>query len=115
MGVCGCDSCKGGSAGFTFCLKNEWQYLQCVVADTGPFFEDPLEKAIQTLFIPALLGLDARDIDGKFRELLTHSVTKGGLALRNPVDMAEYVHNTSLAATLHLTQSPVAGSGQCQF
>ena len=24
-------------AGFTFCLQNEWQYVQRVVADTGPF------------------------------------------------------------------------------
>jgi hypothetical protein len=23
-------------AGFTFCLQNEWQYVQCVVADTAP-------------------------------------------------------------------------------
>ena len=91
-------------AGFTFCLQNEWQYLQRVMADTGPFF-DPLEKAIRTLFIPALLGLDAEDIDGKFWELLTHSVTKGGLALRNPVYTAKFVHNTSLASTIHLTQS----------
>ena len=79
-------------AGFTFCLQNEWQYLQRVVADTGPFFE-PLERAIRSKFIPALLGLT--EIDGKFRELLMHSVTKGGLALRNPVDTAAYVHVAS--------------------
>ena len=24
--------------GFTFCLKNEWQYVQCIIADVGnPF------------------------------------------------------------------------------
>ena len=95
-------------AGFTFCLQNEWQYLQRVVADTGPFFE-PLEKAIRTHFIPALLGVPAEDIDGKYRELLTHSVTKGGLALRNPMDTAASVHAASLGATLHLTQSLVDG------
>ena len=94
--------------GFTFCLQNEWQYLQRVVADTGPFFE-PLEKAIRTQFIPALMGLPAGDIDGKYRELLTHSVTKGGLALRNPMDTAASVHAASLGATLHLTRSLVDG------
>jgi len=94
-------------AGFTFCLQNEWQYLQRVVADTGPFFE-PLERAIRSKFIPALLGLT--EIDGKFRELLTHSVTKGGLALRNPVDTAAYVHVASKEATLHLTQSLIDDS-----
>jgi hypothetical protein len=96
-------------AGFTFCLQNEWQYLQRVVADTGPFFE-PLEKAIRCHFLPALLGLGAGDIDGKYRELLTHSVTKGGLAVRNPVDTAASVHKASLEATLHLTQSLVDDS-----
>ena len=30
-------------AGFTFCLQNEWQYVQRVVADVGASFE-PLEK-----------------------------------------------------------------------
>jgi hypothetical protein len=91
-------------AGFTFCLQNEWQYLQRVVADTGPFF-DPLEKAIRSKFIPALLGLRADEINGKYRELLTHSVTKGGVAIRNPVDTAASVHSASKAATLHLTRS----------
>ncbi len=43
-------------AGFMFCLQNELQYLQCVVADVGPFFE-PLERAIRGKFIPALIGL----------------------------------------------------------
>ena len=42
-------------AGFTFCLQNEWQYLQRVVADTGPFFNE-LEKAIRLHFIPASWG-----------------------------------------------------------
>ena len=91
-------------AGFTFCLQNEWQYLQRVVADTGPLFFDPLEKAIQSKFIPALLGLRADKITRKYWELLMHSVTnKGRLALRNPVDTALSVHSASKAATLHLT------------
>ncbi len=92
--------------GFTFCLQNEWQYLQHVIADTRPFFE-PLEKAIRTHFIPALLGLLAGDIDGKYRELLMHSVTKGGLALRNPMDTAALVYAALIGATLHLTRSLV--------
>ncbi len=31
--------------GFPFCLQNEWQYVQHVVANTAPFFA-PLEKEI---------------------------------------------------------------------
>ena len=34
------------------------------------------------------------------------------MALQNPVDTADYVHTTSLAATLHLTQSLVWGNVQ---
>ena len=32
-------------AGFTFCLQNEWEYVQRMVTDTGPFFQ-PLKKEI---------------------------------------------------------------------
>ncbi len=64
----------------------------------------PLEKAIHIHFIPALIGLQDGDIDGKYRELLTHSVTKGGLTLRNPMDTVASVHEASLDATLHLTR-----------
>ncbi len=67
-------------AGFTFCLQNEWQYVQWVVADTAPFFL-PLKAAIRTSFLPALLGIPSTEIDGKYRQLLTHSVKLGELAI----------------------------------
>ena len=93
--------------GFTFCLQNEWQYVQRVVADTAPFFS-PLEAAIRTSFLPALLGIpSSTEIDGEYRQLLTHSVRLGGLAIRNPVDTAPSVHRALLAATCHLTASLV--------
>ena len=91
-------------AGFTFCLQNEWQYVQRVVADTAPFFA-PLEEAIRTHFLPSLLGLPSTEIDGDYRQLLTHSVKMGGLTIRNPVDMAPRVHLALNAATRHLTAS----------
>ena len=93
-------------AGFTFSLQNEWQYVQRVVADTGPFFQ-PLEKEIRTSFLPALLGIPPTAIDGDYRQLLTHGVKQGGLAIRNPVDTAQRIHSTSLAATRYLTESLV--------
>ena len=93
-------------AGFAFCLQNQWQYLQRVTADTGAFFA-PLENAIRSQLAPALLGLDPRDIDGDLRQVLAHSVKMGGLALRNPVDMASHVHAASKATTAHLVSSLV--------
>ena len=91
-------------AGFTFCLQNEWQYVQRVVADTGPFFQ-PMEKEIRMSFLPALLGIPPTAIDGGYRQLLTQSVKQGGLAIRNPVDTASCIHSASLAATRYLTES----------
>ena len=96
-------------AGFTFCLQNEWQYLQCIVADTGSFFA-PLETGIRWKLITALLGIGSWEIDGNFWELLTHSVKKGGLALQNPVNTAHFVLNASKQATLPLTKSLVDSS-----
>ncbi len=93
-------------AGFTFCLQNEWQYIQRVVADTGPFFQ-PLEREIRMSFLPALLGIPPTEIDGEYRQLLTHGVKQGGLAIRNPVDTAPNIHLALLAATRHLTMSLV--------
>jgi hypothetical protein len=91
---------------FTFCLQNRWQYVQRVVADTAPFFA-PLKEAICTHFLPSLLGLPSTEIDRDYRQLLTHSVKMGGLAIRNPVDIAPHVHLALIAATCHLTASLV--------
>ncbi len=98
-------------AGFTFCLQNEWQYVQRVVANTAPFFT-PLEKEIWMSFLPALLGIPLTEIDGGYCQLLTHGVKQGGLAIRNPEDTASSVHSTSLAATCHLTVSLVDSGTQ---
>jgi hypothetical protein len=93
-------------AGFTFCLQNEWQYVQRVTSDMAPHFA-PLEVAIRTKFLPALLGIAASDLDGEFCKLLTHGVKTGGIAIRNPMDTAVYVHEMSLRATSHLVTSMV--------
>ncbi len=71
-------------AGFTFCLQNDWQYVQCVASDTAPHFA-LLEVANRTKFLPALMEIAASDLDSEFRELLTHGVKTGGIAIHNPV------------------------------
>ncbi len=91
-------------AGFRFCLQNEWQYVQSVVANTALFFA-PLEKEIRTSFLPALLGIPLTEINGGYHQLLTHGIKQGGLAIRNLVDTAPSIHSASLAATHHLTVS----------
>ena len=95
-------------------MQNEWQYVQQVVADTAPVLS-PLEEVIQTHVLPALLGVPLVEIDGDYHQLLPHSVTLGGLAIRNTVDTALSVHKASLAATRHLTVSLVPRSGGSSY
>jgi hypothetical protein len=57
--------------------------------------------------LPALLGIPPTEIDGEYRQLLTHGVKQGGLAIRNPVDTAPNIHLALLTATRHLTMSLV--------
>jgi hypothetical protein len=96
-------------AGFTFCLQNEWQYMQRVTSDTATHFA-PLEVAIRTKFLLALLGIATSDLDGEFRELLTHGVKTGGIAIRNPVDTAVHVHETSLCLEMRKDFTPLVYS-----
>ena len=80
--------------------------MQRVTSATAPHFT-PLEVVIRTKFLPALLGIDTSDLDSEFRELLTHGVKTGGMAIPNPMDTAVHVHKTSLPATSHLVTSMV--------
>ena len=63
---------------------------------------DPLERMIRDHFIPSLIGIPASKIDGDYQNLLTHSVKTGGLAVRNPLETAEYDLETSKMMTRHL-------------
>jgi hypothetical protein len=92
--------------GFVKCKQAEWQYLQRVVADIAHLFE-PLEEAIRTYLLPALLGMQPNDLCPDERQILSHSVKTGGLGIQNPLDTAPRVHQVSLAATKHLTESLV--------
>ena len=69
--------------GFTFCLQNEWQYVQRVVAGIGALFAS-LTIMIRDHFLPGLIGIPACEIDGDYQNILTHSVNMGCLAVRNP-------------------------------
>jgi hypothetical protein len=66
-----------------------------------------LEVAIRTKFLRALPGIATTDLDGEFHKLLTNSVKTGGISIRNPVDTAVHVHETTLSATSHLVTSTV--------
>jgi hypothetical protein len=63
-------------------------------------------------FLPALLGIPSTEIDGESRQLLTHDVKQGGMAIRNPVDTVPSVHSASLVANCHLAVSLVDSGTQ---
>jgi hypothetical protein len=58
-------------------------------------------------FSPRPPWYSAVGVDGEYRQILTHGIKQGGLAIRNPVDTAPSIHSASLAATRHLTVSLV--------
>jgi len=75
-----------------------------VVSDVAPHLA-PIERAIRNEFLPALFDIGSEDIDAQLREVLSHSVKKGGLGVRNPVDLAPYSFDTSKKATIELLKS----------
>ncbi len=90
-------------AGLVNCLQAEWQYLCRVEPDVGHHLA-PLEDALTSKFIPALLGVDT-PITDEFRLLLAQGVKQGGLAIRNPVATAPRLHQASTEATSLLVAS----------
>jgi hypothetical protein len=71
-------------AGLVKSLQQEWQYLQRVVPDCGAAFE-PVEEAIRSVFLPALLQATEAECQ---RKLTTVSVRKAGLGLPDPTQSA---------------------------
>eukprot|EP00794_Sanderia_malayensis_P001041 gene1041-368_t len=60
---------------FTKGLCHRWTYLQRTVPDTSELFE-PLEKAISTKLIPAILGRDISDIERRLIALPLQTLKK---------------------------------------
>ena len=53
------------------------------------------------------MGLPKEEITGRFRELLSQSVKKGGIGIQNPVDHANHVQATSLEVASYLVISMI--------
>ncbi|KAL7474215.1 hypothetical protein ACHAW6_000202 [Cyclotella cf. meneghiniana] len=85
------------------CLSAEWQYVCCTVLDVGPLLA-PIEEALWTHFLPAILGR-ADPIDDDLCHLLSLGVKQGGLAICNPVEGADALFRCSRAAMETLVHS----------
>ena len=95
-------------AGLVNCLQAEWQYLCRVEPGVGPHLE-PVEAALRTKFIPALLG-GQESISDELRLLIAQGVKQGGLAIRDPVSAAARLYQTSTEATALLVNSLTSNS-----
>ena len=89
-------------AGMAQCLQVEWQYLSRCVPGVEKYLE-PVEKAIHERFIPALFRVDKLDDD--FRCLLANGAKQAGIGIRNPVESAVALHESSLEATKVLVEN----------
>ena len=98
-------------AGLSQSLQSEWQYLQRVTPDLAPAFA-PLEAAIATVFLPALLDATVEEV-AKLRPLLALPTRMGGLGIPDPTTTGEFCFAASTASTNLLQGSLVDGDPLC--
>ena len=94
--------------GFTMSLQAEWQYLCRCVPVIGPHLQ-PIEEAITSHLLPALMAMDPAAVNDNFLALISHGVKQGGLNIRNPVDGSEAMHEASKSAVEILAGSRKEG------
>ena len=82
----------------------EWSYVQRVIPDSKDYFE-PVEEALSTLFLPALLGDDSPEEALKLRELTCFPVRLARLGIPNPIAQAEQCFQNSVTATAAVSTS----------
>jgi hypothetical protein len=98
-------------AGLSQSLQAEWQYLQRVTPDIAPAFA-PLETAIATVFLPALLDASVEEV-AKLRPILALPTRLGGLGIPDPTTTGEFCYAASTASTNLLQDSLVEGAHLC--
>jgi hypothetical protein len=95
-------------AGLSKSLQSEWQYLQRVLPDAGSYFK-PIEEALATNFLPALLQEPASNAE-PLRALMAMPVRCAGLGIADPVQTADGCHAASVECTRELTSTLRAGT-----
>ena len=76
---------------YTHCLQNQWSFL-CRSMPGDPLLFEPLEDAIRTVFIPALLRREVNDLE---RNLLSMPARMGGLGICKPTEQCVTSHSNS--------------------
>ena len=94
---------------FSKSLQNEWAFLQRVTPDCSHLFR-PIENALSSIFIPALLGHDISTRDCSLFSLPVHF---GGLNIRDPTINAKSLYDASRCATQALIDVIKGDSDLC--
>jgi hypothetical protein len=94
-------------AGMARSLQMEWQYLQRVTPETAEAFA-PLEEAIATHFLPAILDASVEEV-ATIRGLLALPVRLGGLGIPDPTTTGEFCFEASCESTKLLQDSLLGG------
>ena len=93
--------------------QQEWQHLQRVVNDISAHFL-PVEHALQTKFLPALLGgITPTDIPPDLRTILSLPVKLAGIGVPLPTTTADDRHLSSSRCTAVLVDSLIDDSPLC--
>ena len=80
----------------TYRLQAEWQHLSRVMSLASNALS-PVEAAIHSKFLPALLGVESIDVN--FRSLLNNRVKQEGIVIRDPTQTDDIPCSYSCSAT----------------
>ena len=86
-------------AAFTQRLRHRWTYVMRTVADISQLLH-PMEEAIKTIFIPALVGQNVNEDE---RALISLPPRLGGLGIVKPQEMCDAEYTNSKTLTEQLT------------
>jgi len=85
---------------FTHCLQSQWTFLLRSMPATPLLFQ-PLEDAIRSIFIPALLRRDVNDLE---RDLLSLPARMGGMGICKPTEECLIAHTNSVYVSAPLVR-----------
>ena len=95
-------------AGLVKSLQCEWQFVQRVTRDAAQLFT-PIEEAIKSHFLPALIGQEGA-VDGDLRALLCLSTRRAGIGVYDPVATATPGYQASSEGCVLLVRTLVRGT-----
>ena len=85
-------------AAYTKGLCHRWSYMQRTIGEISELFR-PLEDAIRTILLPAILGRQVTDVE---RDMLALPLRHGGIGIQNPVQTADREYMASKKITKSL-------------